>query len=88
MADRFSDYVGVSMSRAFPIAGIFTGIQLMTGDGDSADLARQARYRKRIIIVESTLMVVPAGAARHRTGDEPTIRPLKAIERHDFDSWR
>ncbi|HFI5643795.1 TPA: phage baseplate assembly protein [Raoultella planticola] len=57
MADRFSDYVGVSMSIS-PIAGFspdtaYDSVTLATArDPEAADM----RYRKRIIIVESTLM--------------------------------
>ncbi|EPO4452397.1 TPA: phage baseplate assembly protein [Escherichia coli] len=57
MADRFSDYVGVSMSIS-PIAGFspdtaYDSVTLATArDPEAASM----RYRKRIIIVESTLM--------------------------------
>lgn len=56
-SDRFSDYVGVSMSVS-PIAGYspdsaYDAVTLATArDPEAAEM----RYRKRIVIVESTLM--------------------------------
>ena len=57
MAERFSDYVGVSMSLS-PISGFspetaYDSVTLATArDPEAAKM----RYRKRIVIVESTLM--------------------------------
>lgn len=57
MSERFSDYVGVSMSVS-PIAGFspdtaYDSVTLATSrDPEAASM----RYRKRIVIVESTLM--------------------------------
>jgi prophage tail gpP-like protein len=55
MSERFSDYVGISMSA--PIAGFspdtaYDSVTLATARSGSGKM----RYRKRIVIVESTLM--------------------------------
>ncbi|XTZ40076.1 phage baseplate assembly protein [Salmonella enterica] len=88
MAERFSDYVGVSMSLS-PISGLapdtaYDSVTLATArDPEAAGM----RYRKRIVIVESTLM---ASQQAQRCIDWEMNRRYGRSRQLDvtIDSWR
>ena len=81
--ERFSDYVGVSLSTS-PLGGDYSAVTEATAqDPDVATM----RYRKRIIIVESTMLA--ADKARDCIGWEMNRRYGRSKQlRVTVDSWR